>query len=162
MRFAAWLAGVWTGVLAAIGGIAAPAAFAVVPPPTAGLIAGRMFAREAYAGIVVAVVLFVILRGRARANAAAGTGSALSADMLLVLGTLFCTVAGYFAVLPLMASARAGQGGLSFGALHAVSTAFFVLKGVLFAVLAWRLAPRGRDPAGGSAAPPGVSRPPSS
>ncbi|HEX6364250.1 MAG TPA: DUF4149 domain-containing protein [Albitalea sp.] len=141
-RFAAWLAGVWTGVLAAIGLIAAPAAFAVVPPQTAGMIAGRMFAREAYAGIAVAVVLFVILRRSARARAAAGTGSVLSADMLLVLGALFCTIVGYFAVLPMMASARAGQGTLSFGALHGISTGFFALKALLFAVLAWRLAPR--------------------
>jgi hypothetical protein len=142
VRFAAWLAGLWTGVLAAIGFIAAPAAFAVVPPPTAGLIAGRMFAREAYAAIVVAVVLFVILRRKARERAAAGTGSVLSADMLLVLGTVFCTIVGYFALLPMMASARAGQGSLSFGVLHGISSAFFALKGLVFAVLAWRLAPR--------------------
>ena len=139
VRFAAWLAGVWTGVLAAIGLVAAPAAFAVVAPQSAGMIAGRMFAREAYAGLAVAIVLFLVLRRRARAEAVAGRGSVLSADMLLVLGTLFCTVVGYFAILPMMASARAGQGTLSFGALHGISTAFFALKALLFAVLAWRL-----------------------
>jgi hypothetical protein len=66
----------------------------------------------------------------------------LSADMLLVLGALFCTVFGYFALQPMMAPARAGEGPLSFAALHGISSALFVLKAVLVAVLAWRLAPR--------------------
>jgi hypothetical protein len=57
----------------------------------------------------------------------------------LLLGTLFCTVAGSFAVQPMMAAARAGQGPVSFATLHAVSAALFVLKGVLVLVLAWRL-----------------------
>jgi hypothetical protein len=142
LRFAAWLAGVWTGMLAAIGLMAAPAAFAAAPRATAGLIAGRLFAQEAYFGLAAAIVLFLVLRREARGGAAAGRGSAFSVDMLLALGALFCTVAGYFALQPMMASARAGQGGLSFGTLHAVSAAFFASKGLLVAVLAWRLAPR--------------------
>jgi hypothetical protein len=56
-----------------------------------------------------------------------------------LLGVLFCTVAGYFAIQPMMAAARAGQGSLSFGALHGISSAFFVLKGLLVLALAWRL-----------------------
>jgi hypothetical protein len=59
------------------------------------------------------------------------------------MGAVFCVVAGYFAVLPLMAQARAGQGGVSFMALHMVSTAFFAVKGLMVAVLAWRYAGRG-------------------
>jgi hypothetical protein len=62
-----------------------------------------------------------------------------SANLMLILGTLFCTVAGYFAVQPMMEAARAGQGSVSFGALHAVSSSFFVLKGLLVLTLAWRL-----------------------
>jgi hypothetical protein len=65
-----------------------------------------------------------------------------STDMLLVLGTLFCTVAGYFALQPLMAAARAGQGTWSFGARHGASMAFYGQKTLLAAQLAWRLAPR--------------------
>ena len=38
---------------------------------------------------------------------AEGRGSQFSAGMALALGTLFCTVAGYFALLPMMAAARA-------------------------------------------------------
>jgi hypothetical protein len=141
-RWAAWLAGLWAGALWAIALVGAPAAFAVAAPELAGRIAGRMFAQEAYASLVLAVVLFLLLRRRARAAAAAGTGSVFSADMLLVLGTLFCTVAGYFALQPMMAAARAGQGAWSFGSLHAASMALYGLKAVLAAVVAWRLAPR--------------------
>jgi len=59
---------------------------------------------------------------------------------VLALGAVFCTVAGYFALQPLMAAARAGQGTLSFGQLHAISAAFYALKLVLVALLAWRVA----------------------
>jgi len=141
-RCAAWLAGLWTGVLAAIGLIAAPIAFATTTREIAGAVAGRIFACEAYAGLAIAIVLFVLLRRRARAAAEAGTGSALSADMLLALGALFCTVLGYFALQPMMGPARAGRGPLSFSALHGIASALFAVKAVLAAVLAWRLAPR--------------------
>ena len=60
-------------------------------------------------------------------------------DMLLALGALFCTVAGYYAVLPMMEAARAGQAHVSFATLHIVSTGFFTLKGLLVLALAWRL-----------------------
>ena len=55
---------------------------------------------------------------------------------------MFCTVAGYFAIQPMMAAARAGQGVWSFAALHGASAGFFALKALLVCVLAWRLAVR--------------------
>src|SRR5215217_7776009 len=105
-RIAAWVAGLWAGALATIALIAAPAAFASTDRATAGRIAGRMFAQEAYAGVVLAILLFLILRRQARLTARRGGGSVLNADMLLVLGALFCTVLGYFALQPMMAAAR--------------------------------------------------------
>jgi hypothetical protein len=87
----------------------------------------------------VAIVLFSIERQRSRLSAAAGTGSVFSVNLLLLLGTLFCTVAGYFAVQPMMTAARAGQGTVSFMTLHAVSGGLFGLKGLLVLALAWRL-----------------------
>jgi len=39
---------------------------------------------------------------------------------------------------PMMAHARMGQGALSFGQLHAISAAFFILKCALVLALAWR------------------------
>jgi hypothetical protein len=56
-----------------------------------------------------------------------------------VLGCLFCTVLGYFALQPMMEAARAGQGRFSFGALHGASSAFFALKGLLLFAYLWRL-----------------------
>ena len=97
-----------------------------------------MFAQEAYVSLAVGVLLLVLARRQARSDAAAGEGSLFSADMLLVLGALFCTVAGHFAIQPMMAAARAGQGSLSFGALHAVSVGFYAIKALLVLALAWR------------------------
>jgi len=142
-RIAALLAGLWAGTVLAIGLIGAPAGFAVLPAPAeAGRVAGRMFAVEAPLSLALAVVIFLLERRRARDEAEAGRGSQFNANMLLALGALFCTVAGYYAIQPMMAAARAGQGAWSFGALHAASTVFFGLKGLLVLALAWRLAPR--------------------
>jgi hypothetical protein len=138
-RFAAVVAGLWAGILLCIGAFAAPSAFAVLPSADAGRVVARIFAQEAYLSLGAAIVLFTIERQRSRSDAAAGRGSVFSANLVLLLGTLFCTVAGYFAIQPMMAAARAGQGTVSFMTLHAVSSSFFALKGLLVLALAWRL-----------------------
>jgi len=138
-RAAALLAGLWAGVILCIAAIGAPASFAIAPRDVAGQVAGQMFAREAYVGLGVALILLMAIRRRTRDDVEAGAGSVMSANMLLVLGALFCTVLGYFALQPMMAAAKAGQSALSFGALHGISAVFFVLKGLLILALAWRL-----------------------
>ena len=138
---AALVAGIWAGVLVSIGAIAAPAAFAVLARPDAANLVGRMFMVEAYLSLALAMLLFFIERRRTRDAAEAGTGSHVSANLVLLLGTLFCTVAGYFAIEPMMAAARLGQGPWTLGALHAASVSLFVLKGLLVLALAWRLTP---------------------
>ncbi len=132
------LPGFWAGMLLCIAAIAAPAAFALLERPLAGQVVGWFFQREAWLSVVVAVLLLAIERPRARLAAAAGTGSILSTEILLLLGTVFCTVAGYFALQPLVPAARAGQGPLSFGQLHAISVGFFATKLLLILALAWR------------------------
>ena len=136
--------GLWVGLLLCIAGLAAPAAFAMLERADAGRamgrILGRIFVVEAWASLVLAMLLLAIERGRARERADASEGSVLSAEMLLVLGTVFCTVAGYFAIQPLMAAARVGQGVFGFGQLHVISSVFFGLKIVLLVVLTWRAA----------------------
>lgn len=141
-RLGAWLAALWAGAMLCIGFIAAPAAFASLPSADAGRVVGRALTQEAYLSLALVVPLFLIVRRQARVAARAGTGSVISTEVLLVLGALFCTVAGHFALQPLFVAARAGQGGISFGALHGVSTVLFALKGVLVLVLAWRLGGR--------------------
>jgi len=136
---AAVVAGAWVGVLACIGAIAAPAAFATLARADAGRLVARVFMVEAYLSLAVAMLLFLIERRRTRDAAEAGQASLLSANLVLLLGTLFCTVAGHFAIEPMMEAARAGQGPWSFGALHAASSGLFVLKSLLVLVLAWRL-----------------------
>ena len=138
-RIAALLVGLWAGVMVSVGAVAAPAAFAMLARPDAGRFVGRLFAQDAYLGLAVAVVLLVIERQRARHQADDGRGSVFSVNLMLLLGTLFCTVAGYFAVLPMMDAARAGTGPISFGALHATSAVMFLVKGLLVLALAWRL-----------------------
>ncbi|HKW83724.1 MAG TPA: DUF4149 domain-containing protein [Burkholderiaceae bacterium] len=138
-RVATVIAGSWAGLLVCIGAIAAPAAFATLARADAGRVVARVFMVEAYVSLALAVLLFLVERSRTRSAAEAGTGSLFSANLVLLLGTLFCTVAGYFAIEPMMAAARAGQGPWPFGALHAASSGLFALKGVLVLVLAWRL-----------------------
>ncbi|GAP34648.1 DUF4149 domain-containing protein [Piscinibacter sakaiensis] len=142
-RLAALLAGLWAGALLAIGGLAAPAGFAVAPAEIAGRIAGRMFAAEAGLGLGIAVALLLLLRAHGRARQAAGApGSLFGTDLVLLLAAVFCTVAGYYALQPMMAAARAGQPGPSFAVLHGASAAAFGLKALLVAALAWRLTRR--------------------
>jgi hypothetical protein len=139
-RGAAWLAGLWAGEIACVGALAAPAAFATLDRANAGRFVGRLFEQDAYVGLAMAVLLLLLERRLSRT-----ADRAFSTQVMLILGAVFCMVAGYFAVLPLMAQARAGEGALSFMALHLISTVFFAAKGLLVAVLAWRYA--GPEPA---------------
>ncbi|MEQ1682665.1 MAG: DUF4149 domain-containing protein [Burkholderiaceae bacterium] len=141
-RFSAVVAGLWAGVLLCIAALAAPSAFATLVSADAGRFVARVLTQEAYASLAVALLLFALERQRSAQRAASGSGSVFSANMVLLLGTLFCTVAGHFAVQPMMAAARAGQGAWSFGALHAVSGGLFALKCLLVLALAWRLSGR--------------------
>lgn len=134
------LVALWLGLVVTLATVAAPTAFAVLERTLAGRVAGQMFRIEATVGLGLAMLLFLIERRAASQRAAARQGSALSAEIMLILGALFCTVLGYFALQPLMEAARAGQGPYSFGMLHGVSSALFALKGLLLLALLWRSA----------------------
>ena len=126
-----------------VGLIGAPAGFAITSlPEIAGRIAARMFMQEAYLSVGISAMLFLMLRKMARLAAKAGAGSVFDANMLLVLGALFCTVAGYFVLQPMMDAVRAGRGDVSFATLHGISAGFYLLKSVLVSLLAWRLTRR--------------------
>lgn len=139
-RWRALLPGLWAGGLLCVAALATPAPFALLAPAEAGRVVSRMLAQEAYASLAVGVLLLVLERVAARRAVAAGRGSQFSLGMVLALGALFCTVAGYFAVLPLMAQAHAGQGPLSFAQWHLVSAGFYGLKTLLVLALAWHAA----------------------
>lgn len=120
--------------------LAAPSQFAVLPSADAGRVVGRILTQETWVGLVLAIVLLLIERGRARRAAERGEGSVLSAEMLLLLGAVFCSVAAHFGVQPMMPAARGGQGPMSFGQLHLISTLLFGVKTLLVVALAWRAA----------------------
>lgn len=130
----------WAGVLTCVGLIATPAPFATLSAVDAGRVVGRILTHEAYVSLGVGVVVLILERQAAHRAATAGQGSLMSTNVALALGTLFCTIAGYFAIQPLMAAARAGQGDVPFAVLHAVSSGFFVLKAILVLAIAWRVA----------------------
>ena len=140
-RFRRLLPGIWFGVLAAIAFVATPAAFRTLDVASAGLVARRIFEWESGLSLAFGVLILVIERRAGFARHLVSGVSQFSVEMMLALGALFCTVAGYYGLQPMMEIARAGgQTSLSFGQLHALSTAFFGAKGLLVLALAWKAA----------------------
>jgi hypothetical protein len=138
------LPGLWAGWLVCVAALATPAAFALLERAVAGRVVARMLAQEAATSLALGAALLVLERLAAKRHG----GPQFGAGFALAAGALFCTVAGYYGVQPLMAAARAGQGALSFGQLHLVSTALYAVKLVLVLALAWRAAaPAIRAPA---------------
>jgi hypothetical protein len=148
-QLAAWLAGAWCGLIAGIGFVAAPALFATLARAEAGRVAARLFEVDAYLGLALGAVLLVLALRVARDRPEGG--SRFSVEMMLALGALFCVVAGHFALQPMIEAVHAGTSSISFALLHGVASAFFVVKFVVVAILAWRLA---ASPPGAKAAAP--------
>jgi len=133
------LPGVWFGLLLAIALIATPAANGALDKASFGAVARAIFAREAPASLVFGVLILVIERRDALGRHTATGVSQFSLEMALAVGALFCTVAGYYGLEPMMEQARAGAAvPLTFLQLHAISLAFFGVKGLLVLALAWR------------------------
>ena len=143
LRLRQLLPGLWAGLLLTVAGLATPAPFALLAPADAGRVVARMLAHEAHVSLVLGALLLLLERfamrrsASAPATASAGRGQQFTTAMLLACGALFCTVAGYFALQPLMQAAKAGQGAFSFGQLHALSAAFYLVKVALVLALAW-------------------------
>jgi hypothetical protein len=132
----------WGGLLLCVALVATPAPFATLEHAQAGLVVAFIFKREAFLSLAAALAFVLIERRRARA----GLARQFTTEMALALGALFFTVAGYFGLQPLMAPARAGQGALTFGQLHAVSLVLFGLKILCVLVLSWWVAAPAKAP----------------
>ncbi len=142
-RLQTLLAALWGGFLLCVAFAAAPSAFAVLERAQAGVLVGRVFSIEAQVSLAAALILMLLERRLARDAAEAGAASNIfSMELLLPAIALFCTIAGYYGLQPLMADARAGAGVASFAALHGASLAFFALKGLAVLALAWRVSRR--------------------
>jgi hypothetical protein len=137
-RVGAVLAGVWAGLMAGVA-LGASTGFSLLPRADAGRLATRLFAIDATVGVCIGALLALVALQLGRLRQEAGGGSRFGADLVLVLGAIACLV-GYYALLPLFDAARAGGGPLPFGALHAISSGLFALRGLLGLALAWRLA----------------------
>lgn len=133
------LPGIWFGVLLAIALIATPAASGALDKVSFGAVARAIFAREAPTSLVFGVLILVIERRDALARHMATGVSQFSVEMTLAIAALFCTVAGYYGLEPMMEQARSGASTtLTFLQLHAISLAFFAVKGLLVLALAWK------------------------
>ena len=137
-KLQALLAALWGGFLLCIAFVATPSAFAVLERAQAGAFVARVFAIEAQVSLTLGLVLMMIERRLTRdANEAGQTVPQFSMRLLLPVIALFCTIAGYYGLQPLMAEARTGTGVASFAALHGLSLAFFGVKGLAVLGLAW-------------------------
>lgn len=139
-RLSRCLPAAWAGELLAGALIAAPALFATLERPMAGLAAGRIFAVDAQLSLGLGAALLILERRSSEQRAQAGQGSRFTLNLVLILVALFCVVLGYYALQPLMLEARAGRGPYSFGMLHGVSTLFYAVKTGAVLALAWRAA----------------------
>jgi hypothetical protein len=141
-RLQSLLAALWGGFLLCVAFVATPSAFAVLERAQAGAYVARVFSAEAQISLALGLVLMMIERRIARdAEEAGGASHQFSARLLLPVVAVFCTVAGYYGLQPLMAEAKAGTGVTSFAALHGASLAFFGVKGLVVLALAW-ISPR--------------------
>lgn len=138
LRLRAMLSGLWAGMLVTLGAVAAPTLFALLDRSTAGRVAGRYFFIESRASILLAVAIIVIERVRVRGQLPEGRVRQFSAELMLTLVALLCTIVGYDVLHPMMEAARAGQGGTTFGLLHGLSSSLFAIKGALVLALLWR------------------------
>lgn len=132
----------WCGMTWAIGYVVAPALFAWLPTRVlAGDLAGALFRLQAWASMVIGAVLLVFAMlvppaGETRRSTLAQT------DVRIVIAMLVCTLAGYFALQPLMGALRAAMsahadlaGGMPvatrFAIVHGVSAGFYLAHSLL-------------------------------
>lgn len=135
------LPGIWFGLLLAIALIATPAASGTLDKASFGTVARAIFAREAPTSFILGLAILVIERRDALARHVATGVSQFSTEMTLAIAALFCTVAGYYGLQPMMEQARQGGAGtLTFVQLHAISLALFGVKALAVLALAWKAA----------------------
>jgi hypothetical protein len=138
-RWQTWLAGLWAGMLLAIGALAAPALFAVLERAQAGLAAGRLFTLEARISLVLSVLLLAMEYQRLRKDTWRLNPGRWSPELLLTLFAFVLTAVSHMGLHPMIQAAKAGQvTALSFAALHGMSSALYALKTVAVLVLFWR------------------------
>jgi len=91
----------WVGALWAIGGLAAPTLFKVIPTSyLAGQVAGKMFTLVAYVGMASAIYLVVHRFARS------GVGAFKESFFWIVITMLVITLLGHFGIQPVIAEIK--------------------------------------------------------
>lgn len=137
------IATLWAGSLWTIGYFVAPTLFATLSDRVlAGTIAGNLFRVEAWLSLACAIVLVVALLS---SNIDHLGKSRL---LRLIAAMAICTVIGYFALHPFMASLRAASGSagvmasdakLQFGLFHGASSLFYLIESLLGVALVLKM-----------------------
>lgn len=140
LRGARLLASVlWAGSLWALGYVAAPTVFRMLPSTQAGEIVGALLARQAWLAMACALVLLVLARFAQDLDA-----RRKRALMIVVVAMLACALVIYLGLQPAMARMReaAGPAGVraspywtQFAAMHGVSQVLHMVESLLGAVL---------------------------
>lgn len=140
MRFpdllAAWAVTLWVGGLWAIGGLAAPVLFHILPDDRmlAGRLAGEMFTWMAYVGMVCAAWLIIHRLGRY------GPAALKHAFFWIVVAMLLLTLASHFGIQPILQQLKAQalpQDVMDslfrdrFQTWHGISSAVYLLQALL-------------------------------
>lgn len=131
-RIRAIAATFWIGGLWVVGLLVAPVLFQSLDRVAAGMVAGNIFAVQAWVGLVCGVILLVDAIWRD------GVHGVRSASFWLVLGMLVCTVVNHFAVTPVIVDLKQGMNhaalgmfGGGFATWHAISSLIYLLQSLL-------------------------------
>ena len=124
----------WIGCLWAVGYLATPVLFANLNTETAGVLAGALFTRVSFIGMVCGVAL-ILLRG-------SGSGWRLKDWKLGILaGMLVLIIVGEFVVQPMMAELKAqglvegSRQAAEFGRLHGIASILYLIESLGGAIL---------------------------
>ena len=131
------IATLWVGSLWAIGYLAAPTLFATLfDRALAGTVAGSLFRSESWLSLACGILL-LILQSVQNERATIDQRK----ELRLIGGMLACTLIGYFALQPIMASLREAAGAtggvmtpdakLQFGILHGASMGIYLIESLL-------------------------------
>ena len=131
-RLGLFLAALWWGSLAAVGGIAVPLVFATLPSVrVAAPVTARLFAAQNMLGIACGVLLLLLFRGRAGGeNASTRAQAVVFAAALGVLLALLLQ----FGVAPRIVARQ------NLALWHTLGTAFLLVQWLCAGVILWRVA----------------------
>lgn len=138
-RWQALFTGLWAGLLLSIGGLAAPALFAVLERAQAGAVAGRLFTVEASISMVLGVALLLMQWQSKHPYLYRSASRQARINLGLIMLALLMTLFGHFLLHPFIQAAKAGQPTwMSFAQMHALSSGMFAFKALAVMALAWR------------------------